>query len=218
MKSIKLISIYFLCFFFSINQGVSQKSLSINSGIQISRIQSKINVRSASADSLDNLRKNFLAYTIGFDYLIPTPQKNLSIKIGTYFQRIGTKDFIIENETNKDFKLSMLSIPLGLEYSLQNKLYFDLAYSFNYSIRRNQNILAARLGEFLTEESFIYNNFTHGLKVGLGYRIKNIDFSIDLQTNISKLWDSEDFFDTEMTRWTGAFKAISFSIGHYITE
>ena len=214
MKSIKL-TLLLSTLFLNLN---GQNSLSLDVGF----LYSKINTVVERTDPPPPQRNDSFrgSYRLGFHYNIPMSRiTNVSIKTGLSFMRYGTNNYNDQDEfLESDLRSSFLVLPLGVSYKLNKKLYLDALCHLNYSIRRNQNIIALRAGEFPTEESYIYNNFSHGIEFGIGYLVKGVNISIRHSRSISKLWDSKDFFNTEKARLYGTISGFSISIGKFITE
>ena len=214
MKSIKIIiilSLFSICL-------KGQNSLSLDVGFLYSKINTTVERTDPPPPERDD---NFrTSYRLGFLYEIPISSiRKVSIKTGLNFMRYGTNNYNARDEfLESDLRTSFLVLPIGVSYKLNKKFYVDALYHLNYSVRRNQNIIALRAGEFPTEDSYIYNNFSHGIEFGIGYASKGINISIRHSRSISKLWDSKDFFNAENARWYGTITGFSISIGKYISE
>ena len=214
MKLINLIVIL-STLFLNLN---GQNSLSLDVGF----LYSKINTIVERNDPPPPQRNDSFrpSYRLGFHYEIPVSRiNNVSIKTGLNFMRYGTRNYNARDGfLETDLRTSFLILPFGVSFKTNTNFYLDVLYHLNYSIRRNQNIIALRPGEFPTEESYVYKNFSHGIEFGIGYVVKGVNIRLRHSRSISKLWDSKDFFNIERARWYGTISGFSISVGKYITD
>lgn len=223
-KNIKL-SVICLCIL--PNMGFCQKSVVFYGGLNITNTRYTL-IKNNVTDTASYTKDNIVLPWIGFDYHVPI-SKRFNIVTGLGVSRMGTSNYVdkvdtsiinypgvLENILKKPhLKITYLRIPLLLEYKLNKSISPYIGYSFNYSIRKNQNFWAAEVGNVLSYRN-IYSNYHHALLAGVAIEYKNLVLSGNYHLGISKIWDTTDYKPDQRAYLT--MQGFQISIGYKVTE
>lgn len=205
----------------------AQKSVTFFTGLNLTSTNYSLFIN-GNLDTASYTKDKIILPSVGFNYRVPIFNK-LYITTGLglsymgnayYFDKVdttvitypGVVDYI---KYNPHFKIGYLRIPAVFEYKIHKVLYPFVGYSFNYSIRKNQNFWAAEIGDINSIRN-IYSNYHHALLFGLTYKLKNIEFTVNYHKGISRIWDTKDYKPDKRAYLT--LSGIQFSIGYNISD
>lgn len=209
----------------------AQKSLRFFGGVNYTKTYYTKLEYGLTADTLSITRRSNDAIILphmGFEYDFKTYNK-ISFTTGLGISIMGTANYDTllsqryplppkyTQRENKDLKITYLRIPIMVKYELLDNLYLFGGYTFQYSIRKNQTILAANnLGTFPPEIGFIYRNYHHAAIFGFRKDWKFLSIAANYHFGLSRVYDTEIFRPYE--RAYLSLSGIQFSVGYKISE
>lgn len=209
----------------------AQKSIRFFGGINYTKTYYTKLEYGFTADTLNTIKRNndaIILPHIGFEYDFKTYNK-LSFTTGLGVSMMGAANYdTLSSQSyplppkytqreNKDLKITYLRIPLMAKYELLDNFYLFAGYTLQYSIRKNQTILAANnLGTFPPQIGFIYRNYHHAAIFGFRKDWKFLSISANYHLGLSRVYDTEIFRPYE--RAYLSLSGIQFSVGYKISE
>ena len=206
---------------------IGQRSLTLYSGVNVTNTKYTL-LKANVSDTASNTKENIILPWIGFDYNLPI-NKNISFTTGIGVSMMGNSNYYNKLDTSfisdptvlnsilekPHFKVTYLRIPIKINYRISKNIQPFIGYSFNYSIRKNQNFWAADVGNISSLKN-IYRNYHHALIGGVNIEHKNLVLSANYHLGIYNVWDTEDFKPDQRAYLT--LQGFQLSFGFRISE